>query len=414
MNRRALTDREITAAFEWRAQRGSSVALFEQVIERSRASRRGWTVVPGGRGGLFANGRWTAVLAALLALVLAGAVLLIGSRSTRNALRPVLVVGPAALIDPDNARWTPITALQGLDVFGQPTLAFSGSQVAFWTPAGELAVAPVASVTEGSPAAASTWRRLTGPMVHHALGGSRIVWSPDSETIAFPAIVGSPDDPTGPRETLNLISADGRQPPLAIEVDFAAANAAFSPDGTMLAFGCGDTSFGISGVHLCVAQRDGSGVRQLETPLRHGRPAVVNLSWAPDSRRIVVVAESGLAIVDVVSGTETPLGVDDGFPVWSPDGSTIAAIHDDGTVARIDAIRPDGTGLRILASDPDRPSALEDDAMPYGPAWSPDGSSIAYVNTDGRIVLLTVANGTPRVLPDRVGMLLWWQAAAVD
>ncbi len=56
-------------------------------------------------------------------------------------------------------------------------------------------------------------------------------------------------------------------------------------------------------------------------------------------------------------------------PAWSPDGSLIAYEHDAGGSSQIWTMRPDGGGRAQLTTGP---------GMHSGPAWSPDGRWLAY------------------------------------
>ncbi len=69
-------------------------------------------------------------------------------------------------------------------------------------------------------------------------------------------------------------------------------------------------------------------------------------------------------------------------PAWSPDGQTIAFYSDRGGVYEIWTIRPDGSGLRQLT----RTGGLVD-----SPVWSPDGTRIAFGSgrVDWRLVSAT-------------------------
>jgi TolB protein len=149
---------------------------------------------------------------------------------------------------------------------------------------------------------------------------------------------------------------------------------AWSPDGSRLAFTCGD-------YELCVASADGKTVRRL-TENGWPRQFVYDQepAWSPDGRRIVFSSNRGGGGYDLwiigADGTGlrrlggTPL--DDGSPAWSPDGRTIvfdAGRTNDGDLY---AIRPDGTGLRRLTNTP---------AAESSPAFSPDGRRLAFART---------------------------------
>ncbi len=110
-------------------------------------------------------------------------------------------------------------------------------------------------------------------------------------------------------------------------------------------------------------------------------------AWSPDGTRIAfgnqVDAGSGdLYVLDVESGNVTPLVDRAGFdwaPAWSPDGSTIAFESDADGSFDIWSVRTDGTDLRRLT---------DDGGAENMPVWSPDGARIAFVSDttgDGEI-----------------------------
>lgn len=110
--------------------------------------------------------------------------------------------------------------------------------------------------------------------------------------------------------------------------------------------------------------------------------------WAPDGRTFLWSGEGGLFTSPV--GPEFPNpqtlrmhGTDSrwAMPRWSPDGRTILfmyRMHDRWELA---SVRPDGQGFRLLTNTlPLRPTFTK-----ISPAWSPDGSRIAYLsNNPGR------------------------------
>jgi WD40-like Beta Propeller Repeat len=101
-------------------------------------------------------------------------------------------------------------------------------------------------------------------------------------------------------------------------------------------------------------------------PVRY--PAI-NPSWAPDGRRLAFEAPDGIWVMGVSDGTSQRIlscGVDaDACSVaWSPDGSQLAVVH----AGQLELIDPDGTN---------RTTVLAKEGL-WQPTWSPDGSRIAF------------------------------------
>jgi Tol biopolymer transport system component len=122
-------------------------------------------------------------------------------------------------------------------------------------------------------------------------------------------------------------------------------------------------------------------------------------SWAPDGRRLVLVGiqyfepyvEGGLEVWreesnDTVTLTDQLSG--DGSPAWSPDGSWIAFSRSEGgdQPPTLYLIHPDGSGLRGITN-----------AHAENPSWSPDGRLIAF--DDGARIALVRRDGTGLTYP---------------
>jgi len=110
-------------------------------------------------------------------------------------------------------------------------------------------------------------------------------------------------------------------------------------------------------------------------------------SWSPDGSQIAYVSKTDLTNVNddpeifvravtfdseaLAKGIQLTSNDDrDEDPAWSPNGSQIAFVSNRDGDAEIFVMNTDGTGLRQLTDN----RATEGD-----PAWSPDGSQIAFV-----------------------------------
>lgn len=150
-----------------------------------------------------------------------------------------------------------------------------------------------------------------------------------------------------------------------------------SADGRLLAFrgyyGAGDGDYA-----LYVTGTNGCGVRRLTRDIA-GSP-----SWSPD-RRWIAFDTSGAGAIWKVRPDRTELrriaAASRAFyqdqPAWSPEGSELAFVRYVHNRGQIWLMRPDGSGKRLLHSDA---RASDED-----PAWSHDGKSIAFVVHTGNL-----------------------------
>ncbi len=146
-------------------------------------------------------------------------------------------------------------------------------------------------------------------------------------------------------------------------------NAAFSPDGTRLAYSSGDD--------ILIADQYGNDP-QLVLSTGQG---VGEIDWSPDGTRLVtaltncaefdceydiyVLGVDGSGLTNLTNSIFSELN-----PAWSPDGSLIAFDSIVAAEEDVYTISPDGTGLANLTSDLASGGAEPD--------WSPDGSRIVF------------------------------------
>jgi Tol biopolymer transport system component len=162
---------------------------------------------------------------------------------------------------------------------------------------------------------------------------------------------------------------------------------AWSPDGTLLAV----TSWADEGEDVYTMKPDGS---ERTLVLRNA----YSPSWSPDGSRFVVVRDdetgSSLAIVDADGTDAIPLKgtADASVPKWAPDGNSIAYVDANGNVA---LISPDGETL---------PMAVQASARSV--SWSPDSTKLAYEGYEGTdaaggevVAVLDLASGRETLLP---------------
>lgn len=167
----------------------------------------------------------------------------------------------------------------------------------------------------------------------------------------------------------------------------------FSPDGQLIAFGGNQ---GASSNQVEVVDATTGGSLQVLTNCTGQKPGCSNdfPAWSPDGKKIVFIhaddSDAGgnpvnaqVWVMDADGShahalTSSPASKDQ-LPEWSPDGSQIAYESGSGGSGTIWLMDADGSQAHQLTgckpTDPS-PCATGDD---FGPAWSPDGTQIAFV-----------------------------------
>jgi len=186
-----------------------------------------------------------------------------------------------------------------------------------------------------------------------------------------------------------------------------AASPSWSPDGSAIVFS--SDADRLDHPDIWVLTADGTNLRNLTRNAlrRNGDPV-----YAPDGRRIAfqagASAEGGTSDIYVMNGdgsgqqriTNDPSTSNDSHPAWSPEGSWIAfdRRNDQRQRTEVWVVRSDASGEKRLSA------SQGNDASP---SWSPDGTRIAFASTrDGNweiYVMLADGSGQARVTttPDR-------------
>jgi TolB protein len=156
----------------------------------------------------------------------------------------------------------------------------------------------------------------------------------------------------------------------------------WSPDGAQIVFRSNRALPSTRAADVWIMNADGSGQRRLvsDDPGQVTDERYPTLS--PDGTRVLFTSDRsgsvGIWSADARTGGDVRLVYDgplaDSAPAWSPDGSRIAfEMHppDLAEAGDVYTMRADGSQLRQLTTDP---------AHDEGPAWSPDGTMIAFTS----------------------------------
>jgi Tol biopolymer transport system component/predicted Ser/Thr protein kinase len=161
---------------------------------------------------------------------------------------------------------------------------------------------------------------------------------------------------------------------------------ALSPDGSQLAFVAADAR-GVPQIWMRNLARENA------VQITAGDRSASRPRWSPSGDRIVYVAGGGIWSVPPLGGEPTRLMESGAEPNFSRDGSRLVFERD----RKIWTAAADGSGARAV---PGVPSKYYN--VPSGPAFSPDGRSIAYFHPErgpnGDLWVVPAEGGPPRRL----------------
>ncbi|HTX79906.1 MAG TPA: protein kinase [Longilinea sp.] len=215
---------------------------------------------------------------------------------------------------------------------------------------------------------------------------SQPVWSPDGKKLLYVA------DSGGATTKLDIWELDLSNLSLgALDLskypgdDF---DPAWSPDGQTIAF-ANQGAIDVNVTRLYVMNADGSQVTRYSTTLQEMSPA-----WSPDSKYLAYVVKVNNHEVLYLRYLSEGYGVPHQFdmsdplgrlgdvadPAWSPDGTYIAYTKMEGSMKRIYLARFQDRGNRITSlSDADPQGSHVAD---YEPSWSPDSQWIVFTSDE--------------------------------
>jgi Tol biopolymer transport system component len=236
------------------------------------------------------------------------------------------------------------------------------------------------------------------------------VWAPDSRSLYFASERGGSmnvwrvgiDERGAPRGAPEPVTVPSR----------VAGSLSLSADGRQLLYVSAEKRSSIQRLGLDPAKGT---VREAASPALEASRVIYTQDLSPDGEWIAFTnlgVKEDLYLVRA-DGTGYRQLTDDAFrdrgPAWSPDGSRIAFYSDRSGRYETWAVRPDGSGLEQLTQT--------EGLARWLPEWSPDGKSLA--TTDGRDTWITdlskpLAERSGEAIPRREGHALYPRSWSPD
>jgi Tol biopolymer transport system component/predicted Ser/Thr protein kinase len=239
---------------------------------------------------------------------------------------------------------------------------------------GTSVAAAASDATSGTPVAAAV------PLLSVPGEKNFPALSPDGSQLAFTW------QPTGYGANLYVKRLDAEGVLQLTRISGGPSYPAWSPDGQFIAFlHAFRSERGVGGTAIRIVPAAGGSVRTLWTGERDliGRRG---LDWSPDGTQLVSTGQTSpagptqLILMSVATGeiewltAPLPAGSRDVFPVFSPDGRTVAFVRESGTQAEIHLLSLEDRKPRRLRVAQSRIRRL---------AWSAGGRSLFFASAEG-------------------------------